>query len=202
MCALWLTSSVSTPWPFNQLAISQFPFDPSSTPPFGYQSWMSEILLLKPTVTSSVWDYPFIILTRVNIYMLSSQNHYLHLAMCCLGGGDGAESHDLLTAGCRWWRQLAAGGGGGRDEGTRKAFWSQMDLTALEMDSKRICTGCRCTGERWKKMGSFWTRWRRPIPWRGWLVTRCATTFGTLHTATTGKVGFMFSDCISRNIIF
>lgn len=34
------------------------------------------------------------------------------------GGGDGAESHDLLAAGC--WRrcQLAAGGGGGRDEGT------------------------------------------------------------------------------------
>lgn len=181
--SLWLTSSVSRPWPFNQLAIPQFPFDPS-------------FIWLLNKLAFSVWHYPFLLLTRVGIFILASQNQYLHLAMCCLGGGDGAESHDLLAAGCRWWCQLAAGGGGGRDEGTRKGFWSHMDFTALEMDSKRICTVCRCTGERWKKMGSFWTRWRRPIPWRGWLATRCATTFGTLHTATIGKVGFRFSDCI------
>lgn len=141
---------------------------------------------------------PFISFFWVDIFMLLSQNQYPHLAMCCLGGGDGAESHDLLTAGCRRWRQLAAGGGGRRNEGTRKGFRTRMDFAVLEVGCEQFCSACRCTGERWKNVGSFWTRWRRLIQWRGWLVTKCAITFGTLHTATIGKVGFIFGVCTLR----
>lgn len=74
------------------------------------------------------------------------------------GGGDGAESHDLLAAGYGRRCQLAAGRGGGRDEGTEEvAFWiPRRDLKSRRMMtsgirlSAAVCAGLqeRGGGER------------------------------------------------------
>lgn len=41
---------------------------------------------------------------------------------------------------------------------TRKGLRTQMDFAVLEMGGEQFCSACRCTGERWKKTGSSWTR--------------------------------------------
>lgn len=48
-----------------------------------------------------------------------------------IGGGDGAESHDLLAAGYGRRRQLAAGGGGRRDEGRREGESERREVMVI-----------------------------------------------------------------------
>lgn len=45
----------------------------------------------------------------LNLFKLISIIFSFRSWLCVVGGGDGAESHDLLLAGCWWRRQLAAG---------------------------------------------------------------------------------------------
>lgn len=75
------------------------------------------------------------------------------------GGGDGAESHDLLTAGHGRRCQLAAGRGGGRDEGTEEVFSAANSKIRTDGNEWNLVIGRvrRFTGERWKRTASCWT---------------------------------------------
>lgn len=100
---------------------------------------LRQTLLITSTLLSFQIHIAYVSLRNQWPALISPSPPPLTLRPRVQGGGDGAESHDLLAAGRGRRCQLAAGGGGGRDEGTEEGFHTRFHVKLkIQTDDKRV----------------------------------------------------------------